>query len=120
MNKLSSTKLAAVLQDAGAAIRKLASERDEATANVAAMELRQNIDKLAHQMHTKGLHLDKSIDQLSVELEKQAAAGELPIIHRAVDMIAPNMGLNTGSLSHDDSKTAGASDFERFIFGGIG
>lgn len=118
MNKLSSTKLAAVLQDAGNAIRKLASERDAATTELASMKLRQNVEKIAHQMHNKGLNLDKSIDQLSVELEKQAEAGELPIIGRAVDMIAPNMGLSTGSLSQDESKVAG-TDFERYILGAI-
>jgi hypothetical protein len=53
-------------------------------------------------------------------LEKQAAAGKLPIIHEAVDMIGPNMGLSTAHLNDDGTKTAGASDFERFILGGIG
>jgi len=72
-------------------------------------------------MHDKGVNLDKSFGDLADDLEKSAEAGELPIIQRAVDMMAPNMGLNTATLNHDDTKVAsGGTDFERYIFGAIG
>lgn len=119
LEKMSSSKVAQVLHDAEQAIRLVAAERDAAIAKCASIERRRDAEKLAHVMHEKGLNLDKSAEQLADELEKAAEAGELPIIHKAVDMIGPNMALAT--LSDDSTKTAGASsDLERFIFGGIG
>jgi hypothetical protein len=120
MEKLSSTKVAAALHDAATALRKVAVERDAAVKHASALETRSACEKLASQMHDKGLHLDKPLDQVASELEKRAAAGELPIFERAVDMIGPNMGLSTAHLTNDETKTAGASDFERYIFGAIG
>jgi hypothetical protein len=120
MEKLSSTKVAAVLHDAADALRKVASKRDSAVKRASALELQGFCSKLASTMHEKGLHLDKSHDQVAADLFKEASTGKLPIIHQAVDMIGPNMGLSTAHLSDDVTKTAGASDFERFILGGIG
>lgn len=118
MDKLSSTKVAQVLHDAQHAIMHVTAERDDALSKLAQLQRRNEAEKLATLMHEKGLNLDKTAEQLSDELEKAAEAGELPIIHRAVDMIGPNMGL--GNLHEDtNTKTAGATDFERYIFGGI-
>lgn len=119
MEKIATSKIAQVLHDAGLALRHVTAERDEAVAKLAAMQVRRDAEKLAQHMHDKGLELDKSAEQLADELEKAAEAGKLPIIHQAVDMIGPNMGLNTASLSEEKTANAGASDFERFIFGGV-
>jgi TPR repeat protein len=119
MEKLSSTKIAQVLHDAGLAIRHVTAERDAALAKCASYERRAQAQKVAAEMHSKGINLDKTAEELTNELEKAAEQGDLPIIHRAVDMIGPNMGL--GSLNNDEkTASAGGSDFERFIFGGIG
>ena len=119
--KLSSTKIAQVLHDAGLALRHVTAERDVALAKCASYERRREAEKVAAEMHAKGVNLDKTAEELTNELEKAAEAGELPIIHRAVDMIGPNMGLSTASLNNDEkTAAAGATDFERYIFGGIG
>lgn len=120
MDKISSTKLAQVLHDAEGALRSVTSERDSALQKLAQMERRRDAEKVASDMHVKGVNLDKSFGDLADELEKSAEAGELPIIQRAVDMMAPNMGLNA-TLTNDETKVAsGSTDFERYIFGNIG
>jgi len=121
MNKMSSTKVAQILHDAEGAIRSVAAERDVALQKLAQMERRRDAEKVASDMHVKGVNLDKNFGDLADELEKSAEAGELPIIQRAVDMMAPNMGLNTATLTNDETKVAsGGTDFERYIFGAIG
>jgi hypothetical protein len=121
MEKISSTKVAQILHDAQDALRSVTAERDAAFNKVAQMERRRDAEKVAANMHSKGVNLDKSFGELSDDLEKSAEAGELPIIQRAVDMMAPNMGLNTATLNHDDTKVAsGGTDLERYIFGAIG
>lgn len=121
MDKISSTKLAQVLHDAQEAIRSVTAERDAATQKLAQLERRRDAEKLAFDMHAKGVNLDKDFGDLADELEKSAEAGELPIIQRAVDMMAPNMGLSTATLNNDETKVAsGGTDFERYIFGAIG
>lgn len=121
MEKISSTKLAQVLHDAELALRSVTAERDDAVTKLAQVERRRAAEKVAADMHGKGVNLDKSFTDLADDLEKSAEAGELSIIQRAVDMMAPNMGLNTVSLNHDETKVAsGGTDFERYIFGAIG
>lgn len=121
MEKLSSTKVAQLLHDAETALRSVTSERDHAVEKLAQLQRRRDAEKLAAEMHGKGIHLDKSFGDLSDDLEKSAESGELSIIQRAVDMMAPNMGLSTATLTSDETKVAsGASEFERYLFGAIG
>jgi len=121
MKKISSQKIAQVLNDAQTALRKVAEERDHALDKLASMERRREAEKLASVMHDKGIHLDVDHITLSDDLEKAAEEGRLPIIQQAVAMMAPNMGLKTASLNNDDSTIGGAqTDLERFIFGDVG
>jgi hypothetical protein len=126
MNGSNHEKTATVLRTAGATMLKLASERDAATARaeaaeakLAAVQQRLEAEKLASEMHQKGLNTDLAYDELVLEIEKEASAGKLPVIKEAVKMAAPNMGTHIGSINHDEAR-GGNSDLERFIVGDVG
>lgn len=119
MDKISNQKIAQVLADAQTALIKIAEERDSLRSELSSITRRREAEKLASVMHGKGINLDQDHTTLSDELEKSAAAGELPIIQRAVDMMAPNMGLKTASLTSDEGHQ-GHNDLERYLFGDVG
>ena len=120
MNKLSNQKVAQVLVDAGVALRTMASERDSALSKVANMEQRREAENVASQMHDKGINLDQDFTVLTDNLEKAAQSGELGEIRRAVDMVAPDMGLKTASITSDERSAQGLSSFEQCILGDVG
>ena len=120
-------KVAQVLSDAATALRKVAGERDiiqakntELNIKVAAYERRVQAEKVAAQMHQKGLNTDVDFQSLVSDLEKKAAEGKLATIEEAVDMVGPDMGMKTASLNDHSLTGAGESDFERYLFGAIG
>jgi hypothetical protein len=120
MEKLSSAQIAQVLQDAAYGLRVMAAERDAALQKLASMSRRADAEKLAAQMHDKGIELDKDFTVLADDLEKAAEEGRLSVIQQAVDYVGPNMSLKTGSISDESRFSGGNSDLERFIVGDVG
>lgn len=119
-------KIARVLADAGNTLRKVASERDSAIAEnaqlkskLASVETRLMCEKVAAEMHEKGLRHDKEFPDLVDDLEKAASEGKLPVIMEAVKMAAPNMG-NHFSINNDEAAGIGMSDFEAYLVGNVG
>lgn len=121
MDKLSNEKIAQVLQDTQHVLRSVTSERDTAQQKLAHLERRFEVEKLATQMHAKGLELDTDLTALADHLEKEAEQGKLPIIKQAVEYVGPNMGIKTAHLNNDEAAVgAGGTDFERFLVGDVG
>lgn len=119
-------KIARVLADAGQTLRKVASERDGAMAEngqlrqkLASVETRLMCEKIAAEMHEKGLRHDIEFPELVDDLEKSASEGKLPVIMEAVKMAAPNMG-NHFSINNDEASGIGMSDFEAYLVGNVG
>ena len=120
MNKISNEQISQVLHEAPGMIRALVSENASLRTKVANMERREQAEKLAEAMHAKGLRLDKTAEDLAVDLEKAAEQGKLEAIREAVDMVGPDMGEKIGSIGNNDAQSAMGSDFERFLVGGVG
>mgnify|MGYP000539538422 CR=1 FL=1 len=118
-------KVAQVLRDSAQAIRSITAERDDAIAKQAeaeaknvAYERRVSCEKLAAQMHQKGINTDQEFSDLADSLEKSAEAGKLPVIEEAVSLTATNMSLKTASIH--DAPAASGSDLERYVLGNVG
>lgn len=120
-------KVAQVLQDASNTLKKVASERDAAMEYASELEVklaqvstRLEAEKLAAEMHDKGLAQDQEFGELVADIEKAASEGELPAVRRAIKLAAPNMG-GQFHINHDEARGAlTGSEFERFIVGEVG
>lgn len=119
MPELDKEKVAKVLMDAGAALRSVTSERDKLASEVATLRRRDEAQKTASAMHSKGIHREVDYDTLVGNLEKAAEDGRLHVIKEAMEMVGPNMG-SLGSLTSDDVATGGGNAFESFILGDVG
>lgn len=118
-------KIAQVLAESSLVLRKVASERDEALdelarakTKLAMVERRLTCEKLAADMHQKGLHTELEFNELVEDLEKAAEQGKLPVIQEAVKMSAPNMG--NFHLNNDETRGSGLTDLESFLVGDVG
>lgn len=118
-------KAAEMLVDAGQALQKVASERDalaqELTAEReknAALLKRMEVEKIAADMHDKGVHLDVPWDKLAAALEDEPAE-RLEVIKQALQMQPGDM-MRGASLSDSPSSQSLSSDFENFILGTVG
>ena len=121
MDKLSAAELHELFSEAPGMIRKLASERDFYKDKYEATLRREEAEKVASTMHSKGINMDTPMETLVANLEKSAAEGKLERIREAVDMVGPDMGAKLAQLTNDGQRnSAGASDFERFIVGDVG
>jgi hypothetical protein len=123
MDKISHAQIAEVLTDASAALRAQGAYIGELEEKLASKDRRDRVEKLASEMHRKGLELDTSVDDLATRLEKAAEAGKLDAVEQAVDLVGPDMGQKLASLTNDaesGSSPATSSDLERFIVGGVG
>jgi hypothetical protein len=120
MDKQSSIKMAQVLHDAQTALLSVTADRDDLATKVAMYERRAEATKVAHMMHEKGLELDTEFGDLVNHLEKQAEAGQLPVIAAAAEMIGPNMSF--GSTHNDVEAGAGGGNdvFTSFLVGSVG
>lgn len=118
MNKLSSEKVAKVLRDAQTALLSVTEERDKLAAECASLKQRRECEKLAAAMHGKGLELDHSVEAVADTLEKEAEAGRLGEITRAVDMIGPNMSFASRPSSYDGAG-GGGDVLTSFILGNV-
>lgn len=122
MNKISNAQVAEVLTDAATTLRAQQAYIGELESKLASSERRDRVEKLASEMHRKGLELDVSVTDLADRLEKAAEANKLDVLETAVDLVGPDMGSKLASLTNDDGPGASsaASDLERFIVGQTG
>jgi len=90
MEKLSSTKVARVLREAQQTVLLLTEERDKLAAELADLHEERECVKVAQAMHARGVNVDQDLDTLVMDLRKEAQAGKLGEITRAVDMMGPS------------------------------
>ena len=115
MNKISSNDAASILKQAGAAIRKVTSERDEALAKVASFEKTQRVSKIAREMEDKGLSSDLSFE------EKVAAINtskNLDVTEEAIKLAAPQSQLFGNAEERPSSGGNSSSALESYIMTG--
>lgn len=122
MEKLSNEQVAELLTDASTTIRELGSENQVLRDKVAGMELKERAEKIASSLHDKGSRLDTPREVLVEELEKEAAAGRLDAIEKAVELIGPDMwkharAANNPNINNDSGGGVGSS-FETYILAG--
>jgi hypothetical protein len=120
--KLSGAQVAEVLSDAANTLRAQQAYIHEMENKLAAKETRDRAEKIASEMHRKGLELDQSVEALADRLEK-AAADDLAVTERAVAMVGPDMGQKIGSAAHMNELVGaveGNSDLERYLTGQVG
>lgn len=122
MEKLSNEKVAELLTDASQTIRKYAAENKALKEKLAEKELRERAEKVASEMHTKGVRLDVPREELVDQLQKEALAGRLGEIERAVEMIGPDMGkfAQVNNTNDDQRNSPSSSELERYLVGGVG
>lgn len=116
LSKDNQIKLAQVLQTSASKLRKMAElekRASEAEAKLAAVNLHLECEKLAHDMHDKGLEVEHDFGDLVSSLKKEASEGRLETIKAAVKMAAS--GQSVGRINNQDEAHGGASDFERWI-----
>ncbi len=123
---LDMNKVAQLLADGSTALRKVASERDEANQKVASLEeqnaaliRRMEAEKVAADMHSKGIRTEVPFDSLAEHLEKEAEVGNLETIKEALSMTGPDM-MREAFVREDSPAGGGSSDFEQFINGEVG
>ncbi len=117
-------KVAQVLSAASRLMQTVADERDQALQRaklaedqVMAMSRRLEAEKVAYEMHQKGLNLDVEFPDLVEAVEKKAEAGELAVLQEAVKLAAHQVRI--GSIRTDEA-LGGGTDFERFLVGEVG
>lgn len=121
MKKLSNAQIAEVLTDASTTLRAQQATIRELEEKLASKERRERVEKLASEMHRKGLELDTSANALADRLEKAASEGKLEKIEGAVELVGPDMGTKIAQLTSDEQGSSPvSSDLERFIVGGVG
>jgi len=121
------TKEAQVLAAARDALIKVASERDtalqranHAETKLASVHQRLTCEKVAAQMHEKGINADQDFTDLVDDLEKAASEGRLPVIEEAVKMSAPQMGTKIASINNDETSMAGGDQLTQYLVGSVG
>jgi len=120
MEKISDAQIVEVLQDAAGTLRNQQAYINELEEKLASGEKRDQAEKVAAEMHRKGLELDVSIDELADRLEKVGEA-KLATIEQAVDMVGPDMGSKIGHVNNDVSgASSDSNDLERYILGNAG
>lgn len=119
-------KIAQVLTESASLMRKLAAERDAALEKQAELqrtndELQTHLraEKIAADMHSKGLNLETPFPELVDELKTAAEQGRLGNIEAAVGLVGTDMGLKTASI-HETTNAYGSSRFESFLLGHTG
>lgn len=114
MNKISSTKAADLLKQAGVAIREVTKERDKALVKIAGFERDRHVTQIARDMEDKGLSPDLTFE------EKVAAVGQsndLRVTEEAIKMAAPQ-GMGMGDLGDRPGAGDGQSRLETYILTG--
>jgi len=120
MDKVSNAQIAGVLSDAATQLRGQQAYIHELEEKLASTEKKDRAEKIASEMHRKGIELDVSVEDLADRLQKTAAE-KLDTIEKAVDLVGPDMGSKIGSVSnHERGDSSGSNDLERFILGDAG
>jgi len=112
MQKISSRDAAALLKQAGAAIRTLVKEKVELQEKLATQKRDQRIVKIAREMEQKGLSSELSLAEKVATLKK---ASNLEVTEQAVKLAAPQ-GRAFGVVS--EVPGGGLHPFESFIMTG--
>jgi hypothetical protein len=112
MQKISSRDAAALLKQAGAAIRTLVKEKVELQEKLATQKRDQRIVKIAREMEQKGLSSELSLAEKVATLKK---ASNLEVTEQAVKLAAPQ-GRAFGVVS--EVPGGGQHPFESFIMTG--
>ena len=121
MKKLSFSEIHEVLSDVPGVIRSLVDTNTALEEKVAAYEQRIRCEKLASQMHEKGIDLDVPASALADRLEKSAEEGTIGEWEKAVALVGPDMGTKMASVASDELRSpVGSSDLERYLVGGVG
>lgn len=120
MDKQSSIKMAQVLRDTRVALESLTAERDKLAAENSAYKRREEATKVASVMHDKGINLDMEFPELVEHLEKEAAAGRLGEVARAVDMVGPQMSFGSAQTNHDGEAIQSSHALENYLMGSVG
>jgi hypothetical protein len=124
MEKISNEQFAEVLRDASTTLRMQQSLISDLEEKLASRDRRDRVEKVASEMHRKGINLETPIETLADNLEKAAEQGKLDAIEQGVSFVGPDMGEKIGQAAHntnqDAAGTPGSSDLERFIVGGVG
>jgi hypothetical protein len=119
MDKLSNEQLSELYTDAAQTIRKLASRTKDLEEKLAAKEIRERAEKVASAMHGKSIRLETPREDLIGELEKEASAGRLETLEKAVDMVGPDMGkfasVDNRHDNNDQGNVSSGSALEQFI-----
>lgn len=113
MQKISSRDAAALLKQAGAAIRNLVKENGVLQEKLATQKRDQRIVKIAREMEQKGLSSELSLAEKVATLKK---AQNLDVTEQAVKLAAPQ-GQAFGSVSEVPGN-GGQHPFESFIMTG--
>lgn len=113
MNKLSSTKVAEVLNQVGPTLRALSQENQALKVKVAHYEKYDRVTKIASQMEAKHLDVDSSYSE---KIERLMNSNDLDVVEKAIDLSAPQIKL--AALSDDPGNPSDAmSAFEMGILG---
>lgn len=124
--KMDSTKIARVINDGAVALVKTAEERDAYKAQVEklaaenhALRVRMEAEKVAMDMHDKGVNSHVGFADLVDQLEKKAHQDPrgFAVLREAVNIAGPDM-LKAASVGGSNTASEG-SDFERFILGDV-
>lgn len=120
MDKVSQEDVLKLAAEAPAIIRQLTRERDELFQKLAHIEQRQRVEKVATQMHDKGINTHVPLPELADQLEGWAEQGKLAEVERAVDLVGPDMGRKIAEVGtkHDPSQIDGEGEFVRFLLDG--
>ena len=98
MSQIALTKVATLLRNTGAVIRQLTQERDEALAKVASFELDSRCQRIASEMHSKGLEPELSLEEKVAHLKEAFTQGKLDAMEQAVRMTA-NQGFSLAKVA---------------------
>lgn len=118
MDKLSANQVLSAFREIPGMLRKLAEERDILTAEnvelqkqLDAHQLNERVEKIAHEVHDKGIQQGRTMDETREFLLQKAASGELDVVEQAVGMTSPQMNLGTlGEIPR-----GGESTLEEFV-----
>jgi hypothetical protein len=120
-------KIAQVLQESAQLLRTLVAERDAAQEKAAALQHENDgmirhlrAEKVAAEMHSKGLSLEIPYTELVDNLKTAADQGRLSNIEAAVGLVGTDMGIKTASIHETTTAYDGGSRYERFLLGQAG
>jgi len=111
---------ATIMADSANALRKLASRVSELEGENASLVRRMEAEKVAADMHDKGIHTEVPFDELATQMEKEAENGRLPVIQEALSMTGPDMFKGASLREGGEEGAAGQTELEHFILGTIG